>query len=201
MTKSRRLLPRLMLLLAALAFGAAVLAACAARQTTASPTSALVATAFPAPTVVPTLATYKLDLRLGEAANGTQLQRGAETYRLVCQDCHGDKGLGLTGEWLATWNPADQNCWQSKCHGDNHPDDGFKLPYYIPGVVGPAMLARYPTAVDLYNYITLTMPWYNPGIMTEQNNWDLVAYILEKNGVGPLPAEINAGNAAEIRLK
>ncbi len=73
-----------------------------------SPTAiVLSSTATPTPTlpVAPTQ-WIKVDL----PANATQLQFGAEVYRPVCQDCHGDKGQGLTGEWRATWAPADQNC-------------------------------------------------------------------------------------------
>ena len=50
----------------------------------------------------------------------TQADVGAEIYRLVCQDCHGNRGQGLTDEWRAEWDPEDQNCWQSKCHAPNH---------------------------------------------------------------------------------
>ena len=36
---------------------------------------------------------------------GTQADVGAEIYRLVCQDCHGNQGQGLTDEWRAEWSP------------------------------------------------------------------------------------------------
>jgi len=61
-----------------------------------------------------------------------QIEYGREIYRLACSACHGYEGQGLTTEWRMTWAPADQNCWQSKCHGLNHPSDGFFLPYSPP---------------------------------------------------------------------
>src|SRR5512134_251602 len=60
--------------------------------------------------------------------DATQLDYGQEIYRLVCSACHGDVGQGLTPEWRSTWAPEDQNCWKSKCHGQNHPPDGFTFP-------------------------------------------------------------------------
>ena len=64
--------------------------------------------------------------------SASQADAGAQVYTLVCSACHGDLGQGLTDEWRATWNPSDQNCWQSKCHGLNRPSDGFDLPRYVP---------------------------------------------------------------------
>ena len=60
--------------------------------------------------------------------DATQADYGAEVYRLVCKACHGDKGQGLTPDWIAQWAPEDQNCWQLKCHAENHPPERFVLP-------------------------------------------------------------------------
>ena len=35
-------------------------------------------------------------------AGATQADIGAEIYALVCRDCHGDRGQGLTDEFRAT---------------------------------------------------------------------------------------------------
>lgn len=117
---------------------------------------------------IPTLAQPRhvdspLRLYLGEAADKDQITCGAEAYRLVCQDCHGDRRQGLTGDWLQTRDPEDRNCWQSKCHGENYPDDGFMLPYYVPAIIGPNTLMTFQNALELYNYIALNMPWHDPG--------------------------------------
>jgi cytochrome c len=116
--------------------------------------------------------------------NATQLDYGAEVYRLVCRDCHGDRGQGLTPEWRATWAPADQNCWQAKCHGDSHPSDGFKLPV-SPPIVGQAVLSRFDTADDLYQLIQNEMPWYNPGSLTEKDAWAVTAFVIKLNRMNP----------------
>ena len=88
-------------------------------------------------------------------ADATQLERGKEAYRLVCSACHAYDGSGLTDEWRATWNVEDQNCWQSKCHGYNHPEDGFYLPD-SPPVVGSFVPQLFPTAQECL--ITFFLP-------------------------------------------
>jgi mono/diheme cytochrome c family protein len=118
--------------------------------------------------------------------DATQVMHGMEIYRLVCSACHAYDGSGLTDEWRATWNPEDQNCWQSKCHAENHPPDGFFLPY-SPAVVGPAIPALFENAHELYQYTRQQMPWHNPQSLTDEEYWAVTAYLLELNGFDPGP--------------
>ena len=127
----------------------------------------------------------------------TQLEYGAEVYRLVCKACHGDKGQGLTADWRAQWAPKDQNCWQSKCHALNHPPDGFYMPQ-VPAVLG-LPIRGFGTALNLYTYNHNFMPWHDRASMTEKESWSVTAYILKINGIDP-PLELNAENAANIDL-
>lgn len=129
----------------------------------------------------------------------TQLDYGAEVYRLVCQDCHGNHGQGLTGEWRATWAPQDQNCWQSKCHGQNHPPDGFFMPI-APAIAGAGTLSQFGTAAQLQSFIQIEMPWYNPGSLTSKDSWAAAAWILHMNQIDP-GKDLNAVTAANIRLR
>lgn len=130
--------------------------------------------------------------------DATQLEYGAEVYRLVCKACHGDKGQGLTDDWRAQWAPEDQNCWQSKCHAQyNHPPDGFYMPG-VPAVLGQP-IRNFGTALNLYTYNHIAMPWHDRGSMTEKESWSVTAYILKINGIDPGP-ELNAETAANIDL-
>jgi mono/diheme cytochrome c family protein len=129
--------------------------------------------------------------------DATQLEYGAEVYRLVCKACHGDKGQGLTDDWRAQWAPADQNCWQSKCHARNHPPDGFYMPQ-VPKVLGQP-IRGFGTALNLYTYTHNYMPWHDRGSMTEKESWSVTAYILSINGIDPGP-ELNAETAVNIDL-
>ena len=131
--------------------------------------------------------------------DATQEQFGAEVYRLVCRDCHGDRGQGLTPEWRATWAPQDQNCWQSKCHAANHPPEGFVMPI-APAIAGPGALARFASAQDLHDFIQAEMPWYRPGSLTEKDGWAVTAHVLSMNGIDP-GTTLDTRTAGEIRLR
>lgn len=131
-------------------------------------------------------------------ADATQVEYGAEVYRLVCKACHGDRGQGLTDDWRAKWPPGDQNCWQSKCHALNHPPDGFYMPQ-VPAVIGQP-IRNFGTALDLYNYTHRFMPWHDPASMTEKESWSVTAYLLLINGINA-GSDLNAETAAKIDLQ
>jgi hypothetical protein len=124
---------------------------------------------------------------------------GWEVYRLICSACHAYDGTGLTAEWLASWDPADQNCWQSKCHALNHPPDGFYLPI-APPVVGAIIPRDFANAQELYEYNLTLMPWHDPGMMSEKEAWAVTAHILRKNGY-EVPELLGPENAAAIDLR
>ncbi|MFN2137342.1 MAG: c-type cytochrome [Candidatus Promineifilaceae bacterium] len=131
--------------------------------------------------------------------SATQADRGAEIYRLVCRDCHGDHGQGLTDEWRAKWAPEDQNCWQSKCHVGNHPPEGFSLPRYVPPLIGEGSLRSQRTVLDLYEYIRHRMPWHTPGSLQDWEYMQLAAFLARERGLNPdLP--LDESKAAELLL-
>lgn len=170
----------------------AVLTGCGAVLPTPTP--------VPAPTATPAMQPPEQDswILVDLPPDATQLQHGAEIYRLVCSACHAHSGEGLTDAWRATWHPKDQNCWQSKCHAANHPPDGFELPI-APAVVGRAALAPFATAKDLHDYIQATMPWQEPNMLTEEEGWAVTAYVIKLNRMNPGEL-LNAENAADFRL-
>lgn len=129
-----------------------------------------------------------------------QADYGAEVWRLVCQDCHGDKGQGLTSEWRATWAPQDQNCWQSKCHATNHPPDGFELPVSVPVAIGTQALARFETALELYRYIRQYMPYQDPGALSDEKAWMVTAYLLRENQIDPVEVPLDVSRATSLYL-
>ncbi len=129
-----------------------------------------------------------------------QLAHGENVYRLVCSACHGYNGEGLTAAWLRTWAPPDQNCWQSKCHADNHPSDGFVLPHFVPAIAGPRALERMRTAQDLFAFIHTAMPFQDPGYLSQQDYWDITAHILVLNQVPVGPDPVGPANAALVAL-
>ena len=155
-------------------------------------------TPAPAATSAPAMGSQKSWILVDLPPGASQLQYGAEVWRLVCSACHAYDGTGLTDQWRATWAPKDQNCWQSKCHGANHPPDGFQLPP-SPAVVGDAVLAGFPTADDLHTYIETAMPWQDPGSLTPKDSWSVTAYVIKLNRMNP-GDNLGPENASAVRL-
>ena len=136
---------------------------------------------------------------LSSPDNPTQLDEGSLIYWKICLTCHGDRGQGLTDEWRAVFG-GDENCWTSKCHAPNHPPQGFFIPRdrLPPALTGPGKLTRFNTAQELYDYIVVTMPWWNPGSLTTEQAWQVSAYLLKMNGTLPQGAVLNPTDAAAI---
>jgi mono/diheme cytochrome c family protein len=130
----------------------------------------------------------------------SQADQGAQVYYLVCMVCHGDRGQGLTEDWLNVLNPEDRNCWQSHCHASNHPPEGFKMPEFVPAIIGPGELEPFRTALILHDYLQARMPWQAPGNLSEDEYWQLTAYMLRENGFDPGPLPLDRERAAEISL-
>ncbi len=127
--------------------------------------------------------------------NPTQADLGAQVYYQVCMACHGDKGQGLTEEWRVIWK-EDYNCWQSECHGNDHPPHGFSFPQTCcKAVIGPTTLATYETAQDLFTYTYETMPWWNPGYMPIEDFWQVTNFLMRQNGAIPDGIVLDATNA------
>jgi mono/diheme cytochrome c family protein len=106
---------------------------------------------------------------------------GAKVYRQWCGTCHGDRGQGLTEDWLAKWPEGKQNCWQSKCHAANHPPEGFVFPKEVPAVIGREALAKFGSAQDLYAYIRATMPYWNPNMLSDDQYRAFAIFLVEAN--------------------
>jgi cytochrome c5 len=129
-----------------------------------------------------------------------QTDVGAKIYGDWCITCHGDQGQGLTDAWRATWDPAHQNCWQSKCHSLNHPPGGFLLPRHVPAIIGTTTLADFNTANDLHQFISQNMPFQDPGVLDQDAYWALTAYLLQQNGLVQHGAQVGADNAGQIPI-
>lgn len=129
----------------------------------------------------------------------TQADAGAQTYFYICLVCHGDKGQGLT-EWRKELSPPDNNCWQSKCHSPNHEDFGFTFPRDVPALKNPSMLLTFQNALNLHDFIKRTMPFQYPGSLTDEQYWQLTAYLIKMNGIDPGPQPLNSANAVAVSL-
>ena len=130
----------------------------------------------------------------------TQADRGAQVYWLSCLPCHGDRGQGLTDEFRETYPPEDRNCWKSGCHGPNPYDSGFTLPTTIPALVSPQALAKFNDAAQLEGFVQAAMPFWKPGSLTEEQSWQVTAFLLRQNGLWDGAGELSAQQASQVRI-
>lgn len=130
----------------------------------------------------------------------SQADHGAQVYWLSCLPCHGDTGQGLTDEFRTTYPPEEQYCWTRGCHGEVPYEQGFTIPKKIPAVIGPTTLAKFTDAAQLNAYIRAAMPFWKPGSLSEEDAWRVTAFILRQNNLWDDREELNASNAAQVKI-
>jgi len=131
-------------------------------------------------------------------ASPSQADYGAQVYWLNCSACHGDRAQGLTDEFRQQYPSEDQNCWKSHCHGNVTYENGFKIPTAVPQLVGSGSLAKFPNAASLYGFIRAAMPFQRPNSLTEEQYYQIVAFLLRQNDLIDGQMEVNASNATNI---
>jgi quinol-cytochrome oxidoreductase complex cytochrome b subunit/mono/diheme cytochrome c family protein len=156
-------------------------------------------TATPLSQPTPTFDLRRLDKPVVSGDTSQQLIKGSVLYWGVCLACHGDRGQGMTAEWRDAYGD-DKNCWQGGCHGPDHPSPGFEIPkdLVIPPVAGAGKLARFKNAQELHDFILASMPWWNPGDLTDEEAWQVSAYILRLHKVMPTDFELKSANGSAI---
>lgn len=163
----------------------------------ASPQAQSTATPIAQPT--PTFDIKRLDKPILAEDNTEQLKKGSLIYWGICMACHGDRGQGLTSEWQDAFG-EDRNCWQSGCHGADHPPQGFRMykDKLAPAIAGAGRLTRFKNSQELHDYILANMPWWDPGQLNEEQAWQVTSYILGLNKVMPTGLELNDTNASVV---
>ena len=97
--------------------------------------------------------------------------------------CHGDRGQGLTEDWLNSFPLEERDCWQSGCHADDAPQNSFEIPQTgIPALVGTGVLSRFSNSLELQRHILDNMPFGRAGLLPPEEAWTLTAHILQMNG-------------------
>jgi quinol-cytochrome oxidoreductase complex cytochrome b subunit/mono/diheme cytochrome c family protein len=130
-----------------------------------------------------------------------QADNGAQTYWGMCMDCHGDRGQGLTDEWRNSFEPDERDCWASGCHGPDFPENSFAIPETgAPAVAGTGKLARFTNAFELHRFVGENMPLFPPGSLTEEETWDVTAYILRLKDIQPAGIALDKTNSSAIPI-
>ncbi len=75
----------------------------------------------------------------------------------------------------------------------------------LQGAMGPALAtagfrATWPSAAALFQFISQNMPLNAPGSLSREQYWDLVAFLLQRNGVEPGEQPLDERTAAKVGL-
>lgn len=83
----------------------------------------------------------------------------------------------------------------AKCHGAQLEGQGG-----IPRLAGSGSRVRsnYVNAQQLYDFISVAMPFDKPGGLKKEEYWDVTAFLWYMNGVDPGPMVVDASNAARL---
>ncbi|MBI4505774.1 MAG: cytochrome c [Chloroflexi bacterium] len=104
--------------------------------------------------------------------------------------------LPTSGPSQAALGGAIYGQWCIACHGPQGE-----------GGVGPRLigagqnLARYGTAQGLFDFVSVAMPQNEPRALSGEQYWQLVAFILARNGLLDERAPLAPQNAAQVRIR
>jgi mono/diheme cytochrome c family protein len=107
---------------------------------------------------------------------------GAKIYAAKCASCHGKNGEGATFDRLVATEA-----------GKNF---DFATNAKLPRAVGN----YWPYATTLYDYTYRAMPFMQPGTLTANGTYSLVAYILALNKIVPEDAVMDAKTLPAVKM-
>jgi len=70
-----------------------------------------------------------------------------------------------------------------------------------PALVGPRALRSFRTAKRLYDYVSLSMPGDAPGSLSEQEYYDVIAFLLDWNELNPDGVVVDADSLEDLALQ
>jgi len=124
-----------------------------------------------------------------------QADEGSQHFWLHCLPCHGDRGQGLTDEFRMLYPEEDRNCWDRGCHGPSPYQNGWHLPDFVPALIGDQLLKQYGSAGGLFAFIRTSMPFQDPGSLTDEQYYAITAFLIRENGLLDLTGPVDASNA------
>lgn len=116
----------------------------------------------------------------GLPAGGGTAGEGATIYAAKCQSCHGANGVGGSFDRLVG--------------RESGPNFNFAMDPKLVKTVGN----YWPYATTLYDYTYRAMPFMQPGTLTPNETYSLVAYILALNKIVPDDAVMNQASLPKV---
>lgn len=129
----------------------------------------------------------KLDIDVMPDGRGLPVGRGtvaegATLYAAKCRSCHGATGEGASAERLVG--------------RESGPDFNFAMDPKLVKTVGN----YWPYATTLYDYTYRAMPFMEPGTLTPNETYALVAYILALNKIVPDDAVMDQASLPKVQM-
>ncbi len=70
-----------------------------------------------------------------------------------------------------------------------------------PALIGPGFRASWRTAAALFDFVSRQMPLSAPGSLSREQYWNVVAYLLQKNGIAPDEQPLDEQTAKTIKVR
>lgn len=74
------------------------------------------------------------------------------------------------------------------------------MPVDAPPIIGESTLTDYPSARELYDFISVKMPFSEPGVLSSDDNWALTAFLVREHGILPDSIRLEAANASSVHM-
>ena len=107
---------------------------------------------------------------------GTALE-GMDIYGVRCAECHGERGQGGDADALAGGSRSLRSPRPLKTVG-----------------------SYWPYATTVWDYVNRAMPFDRPGMLTSDQVYAVVAYVLFLNGIVEQAHELNHANLAKVEM-
>lgn len=104
-------------------------------------------------------------------------EAGTRIYAQQCLSCHGEDGLGDSGDQLAGAQHKLTDEWPEKTIG-----------------------TFWPYAPTLFDFIRRSMPMRTPGSLGDDDTYAVTAYLLYLNGIIGFKDEMNAASLPKVRM-
>lgn len=89
-----------------------------------------------------------------------------------------------------------ENC--AMCHGeDGRRGAGFQTPIWGERT----QITKFSTALGLFEYNQMMMPFDDPDRLTDEQKWAITAYMLANHGAIPRDGTLEEGSAAAVRIR
>lgn len=126
------------------------------------------------------------------AANGvaypftvTQADSGARVYQHQCARCHGPNGEGKDDSYRGLRSPELIGATALPCN---------------PRAFQKIRTSDFRTVKDVYEFVSATMPADQPASLSAEEYWNVVAFILQRNGRAADDQRLNDGVSRQITL-